>query len=224
MAKGIIYLMSTCIDGLIKIGKTDNFERRMSQLERDGYHRVSVLKREFAIEVDDYDEKEALIHEIFSKSRVGDSELFTVDINLVQQLLSSLDGKQIYPVNETKKDVFEKATEAVQKKLVPDGEYYMSVKVKDYNIPVKAKMSVNNGKFILLKGSLIAPYKQFQSPSWIELRKKMKLDNNTLLSDVECSSPSMAASLVSGHAKNGWSSWKNNNNEYIDVYRQHNDD
>ena len=45
MSRGIIYVMSTCIDGLVKIGKTDNFERRMSQIERDGYHRVSVLKK-----------------------------------------------------------------------------------------------------------------------------------------------------------------------------------
>ena len=35
MAKGIIYLMNTCVDGLVKIGKTgiDNFEQRMTQLE-----------------------------------------------------------------------------------------------------------------------------------------------------------------------------------------------
>ena len=31
MAKGIIYLMSTVVDGLIKIGKTDNFETRLAQ-------------------------------------------------------------------------------------------------------------------------------------------------------------------------------------------------
>ena len=82
MAKGIIYLMSTCVDGLVEIGKSglDNYEQRMSHLERDGYHRISVLKREFAIEVEDYDEKEKLLHEIFSKSRVGDSELFSVDM------------------------------------------------------------------------------------------------------------------------------------------------
>lgn len=50
----------------------------------------------------------------------------------------------------------------------------------------------------------------------------MKFENGILMQNVECSSPSMAASLVVGHHKNGWSSWKNKNNEYIDIYRQRN--
>mgnify|MGYP003304471158 CR=1 FL=1 len=60
MAKGIIYVMTTVVPGLIKIGKTgsDNFENRMYQLERNGYFNVVGLKRKFAIEVEDYDAKE----------------------------------------------------------------------------------------------------------------------------------------------------------------------
>ncbi len=67
MAKGIIYLMSTVVSGLIKIGKTgnDQFENRMRFLENNGYANITGLKREFAIEVDGYDEKEKLIHDIF---------------------------------------------------------------------------------------------------------------------------------------------------------------
>lgn len=54
MAKGVIYVMTTVVPGLVKIGKTgtDNFEKRMYQLERNGYFNVVGLKREFAIEVD----------------------------------------------------------------------------------------------------------------------------------------------------------------------------
>ena len=105
MSKGIIYVMNTCVDGLVKIGKTgiDNFEQRMTQLENNGYRRIAVLTREFAIEVEDYDAKEKLLHELFSKSRVGNSELFSVDINLVKQLRSSLEGKVIYSKDEKKK-------------------------------------------------------------------------------------------------------------------------
>lgn len=49
MSKGIIYVMSTVVPGLIKIGKTgiDSFESRMYQLERNGYNNVVGLKREF---------------------------------------------------------------------------------------------------------------------------------------------------------------------------------
>ena len=97
MPKGIIYCMTTIVPGLVKIGKTgiDNFEQRMYNLERNGYVNITGLQRRFAIEVEDYDEKEILIHEIFSKSNVKNTELFAVDIELVVQLLSSLEGKQI---------------------------------------------------------------------------------------------------------------------------------
>ncbi len=222
MSKGIIYVCSTVVDGLVKIGRTTDFESRMRMLESNGYANVTGLKRRFAIEVENHEEIEALLDEIFSKSRVGSTELFSLDINQVIQLLSSLSGKQVYPINETKKDVFEKATEAVQNKMVPDGEYYMDTRVKGKQF--KAKMSVNNGKFLLMQGSLIAPYKQFKSPSWIALRRKMIIQDGVLMQNVECSSPSMAAALVAGHAKNGWFCWKNISDNPIDIYRQNNED
>ena len=88
MAKGIIYIMSTIVPGLIKIGKTgsDSFSSRMYQLEHNGYRNITGLKREFAIEVNDYDSKETLLQNIFAKSRVGDTELFSLDINIVKSL------------------------------------------------------------------------------------------------------------------------------------------
>ncbi len=90
MAKGIIYVMTTVVPGLIKIGKsgTENFESRMYQLERNGYFNVVGLQRKFAIEVEDYNEKEQLLDEIFDKSRVPNSELFALDADMVVQLLS----------------------------------------------------------------------------------------------------------------------------------------
>ena len=99
MSKGIIYVMSTVVPGLIKIGQTmtTNFENRMRNLEHNGYSNVTGLKRVFAIEVDDYIEKESLLHTIFEKSRVGDTELFSLDLNIAKQLLSSFEGTVIYP-------------------------------------------------------------------------------------------------------------------------------
>ena len=59
MSRGIIYVMTTVVDGLVKIRKTgcDNFEQRMTYLENNGYRNICGLKRQFAIEVDDYDKK-----------------------------------------------------------------------------------------------------------------------------------------------------------------------
>ena len=70
MARGIIYVMSTVVPGLVKIGKTglENFESRMYTLERNGYFNVVGLTRRFAIAVDDCDEKEILLDEIFRKN------------------------------------------------------------------------------------------------------------------------------------------------------------
>ena len=59
MSKGIIYIMTSVLPGLIKIGKTgyDQFEKRMDFLEKNGYRNITGLKRKFAIEVEEYDEK-----------------------------------------------------------------------------------------------------------------------------------------------------------------------
>lgn len=224
MAKGIIYVMSTCVNGLVKIGKTgvDNFEQRMSNIERDGYHRISVLNREFAIEVDEHDKKEKLLHEIFSKSRVGDSELFSVDINLVKQLLASMEGKIIYPEDEEKKEVFDIATEAVESKsgILPNGNYYLKVKTKTGG-DVSGTLNVKDGNITLCKGAKLAPVGKLSVKGWRVKRDSINVDsNNFTLEDVVCDSPSMASSIIEGHNSNGWNDWKTSDGKSIDVFRQ----
>ena len=114
MAKGVIYIMTTAVSGLVKIGKTgaSNYKERMRHLENNGYHNVVGLKRFFAIELEDYDDKESLLHEIFSKHQVDDSELFALDQDLARQLLLSFDGKVIYPEISNKKKEFDEVTTA----------------------------------------------------------------------------------------------------------------
>ena len=87
--------MTTVVYGIINNCKTGNekIEKIMRFLESNGYANITGLKREFAIEVDGYDEKEKLIHDIFSKSRIVGTELFALDIEVAKSLLSSLDGK-----------------------------------------------------------------------------------------------------------------------------------
>ena len=106
--KGIVYIMTTAVAGLIKIGQTgtNNYQERMRNLEANGYYNVAGLKSFFAIELEDYKDKENLLKEIFSKHKVGGSELFALDYELVRQLLLSFDGTIIFPRNIDKKKEF----------------------------------------------------------------------------------------------------------------------
>lgn len=214
--------MTTVVPGLIKIGKTtnENFENRMYSLERNGYSNVVGLKRHFAIEVEDYDEKETLLDDIFSKSRVPNTELFALDIDLVVQLLSSFDGKQIYPKSESKEEVFQKATKdrivKANWEKIPDGTYYLSENKKGFG-KVEATMRVEGGLFIVEKGSICAPVKD----GWVpEVRKSAIIKENILQEDVECNSPSTAGWIALGVANNGWIHWKDKNGQPVDIYRQ----
>ena len=112
MKKGIVYVMTTAVSGLVKIGKTgtENFQERMRFLESNGYSNVSGLKRFFAIELLNYDEKEALLHELFSKHQVGSSELFSFDSDLLKQLLLSFEGKIVYPPTKNPEEDFHKVS------------------------------------------------------------------------------------------------------------------
>jgi hypothetical protein len=208
--KGVIYVMTTVVQGLIKIGQTTNFESRMNELERNGYYNVPGLKRKFAIEVEDFVEKEQLVHRLFSKSQVGQSELFSLDTEEVIQLLSSFKGRIIYPENTTNESIFAETTELIQvkEKVIPDGYYTMQVK----GTLVNATMQVQNGQIILKKGSVIAPSQEYS--------RQVPLVENTITADFLCSSPSTAASIVAGNNRNGWLSWKDDKDNFIDVYRK----
>lgn len=228
MAKGVLYCMTTVVPGLIKIGKTtkDNFESRMNNLERNGYSNVAGLKRHFAIEVDEYDKKEQLLDDIFSKSRVPNTELFALDIDLVVQLLSSLDGTQVYPEpeKESKEEVFIKAARERKVKAnwgkIPDGKYHLSETKNDFGT-IEATMRVENGLFIVEKGSTCLP----TNAKWVpEARKNAIIKNNILQEDVECNSPSTAGWIALGHTNNGWSIWTDEDGQTIDIYRQAQED
>lgn len=220
MSKGIIYLMSTVVSGVVKIGKTssDQFETRMRNLEGNGYANIVGLKREFAIEVDSYDEKEKLIHNIFSKSRIANTELFALDIETIKLLLSSFEGKEIYPQNKTKKEVFKDSTEIIQIKDIPNGDYFLTRNVKGFG-KVRGYAKVRDGVFTLIKGSYCADYND-KYPS--QLRKNAKFENNILQEDILCKSPSAASLIVVGKNTNGWDEWKNIKGESIKIYREKN--
>ena len=221
MAKGIIYLMTTVVPGLIKIGKTrnDQFENRMRFLESNGYANITGLKREFAIEVDGYDDKEKLIHDIFSKSRIVGTELFALDIEIAKSLLASLDGKQVYPKDKSKKEIFKESTEEIKLKMnegfIPDGEYVLNRNIKGFG-KVKGKAIVKNGVFTVLKGSLCGNVDKKYVPS---IRRNAKIKDNILQEDIICMNPSSAGCVVIGKSNNGWMEWKDSQGNSIEKYR-----
>lgn len=230
MSKGIIYIMTTAVPGLVKIGKTGsaNFEQRMYNLEHDGYRNVTALKRSFAIEVDDYDEKEAMLHTIFEKSRVSDTELFALDVNIVTQLLSSFDGVVIFPKTETKAEVFDAAVDNAKGKLLPNGTYTFQRKKKSDNKVVKATAVIDYGRWTLLKDGILGIVEDVGvSQKAKTLRMSMPIDSNgKLLEDTELGecSPSFAGSIVMNQSINGWTDWKDKDGNPVDIYRKKNDD
>ena len=223
MSKGIIYVTTTIVPGLIKIGKTksDQFENRMYNLEHNGYSNVVGLKRYFAIEVEDYDEKEKLLQDIFSKSRLENTELFACDINLVVQLLSSFEGTQIYPKQISKEEVFIDATDKKNVYLIPDGTYYFNRTIKRWNdTAVTGVMEVKEHVFVVKKGSIICPLESAGLTQEVKtIRNSVKITANILKEDVVISSPSAAGGLLMGSSCNGWVYWKTEHGDPINVFR-----
>lgn len=218
--------MTTVVPGLVKIGKTgsDNFEKRMWDLERHGYFNVTGLKRAFAIEVDDYDEKEAMLDDIFSRSRVPNSELFALDVDLVMQLLSSFEGIQVFPKTTAKAQEFERATEErranPEKGVVPDGVYHFVRKLKRGGA-VNAEMEVIEGRYVIHSGTKASPTEGAGLSVGIRQQREMFVGpDGTVTEDVEFRSPSGAGAFVLGAACDGWMGWKDAYGNPIDVYRQ----
>lgn len=217
MAKGVIYCMKTIVPGLIKLGMTglDNFESRMYNLEHNGYSNVVGLKRFFAIEVDDYGDKEKMLDEIFAKSRVGNTELFSIDANLVVQLLSSLEGRQIYPEDSSKDEVFNEATQGRGVEELPDGEYYLNKK------GLKATLVKDGSRLYVRKGSSIAktPTKSFSGKPR-RVWESLNTSDGILHEDLECTSPSLGSAVVLASSSNGWADWETKEGKPIGSYRQ----
>ncbi len=225
MSKGIIYIMTSVLPGLIKIGKTgsDQFEKRMDFLEKNGYRNITGLKRKFAIEVEEYDEKETLLHTIFEKSQVANTEMFSLDVDTAIQLLSSFEGTVIYPKNESKIDIFNDATDSSKSRAIPDGVYHFERKKGSDNKKVKATAVIEDGKWTLKKGSILGISEGAGvSKSAQSIRAILPMDSNGVLQeDYEIGSctPSFAGCVVMNAANSGWMEWKNKDGKPVDIYR-----
>jgi len=150
---GIIYIMITAIDGVVKIGKTStgNYRERMRNLTKNGYGNFNGLKEFFSIKLIDYEEKEKLLHEIFSKHRISDSEFFALDKELVKQLLLSFDGEVVFPKEVDKEKEFKKTTQKrIRKESYTFEKYGPKVGSELYfkNKPKEKALVLENNKIL----------------------------------------------------------------------------
>lgn len=124
----------------------------MRFLESNGYRNCIGLKRQFAIEVDDYGQAEKDIDEIFKAHEVGNTERFACNIERVIKALSRFNGRIIFPANETKKEIVEKANEGIASSELPEEDYTFKSERKGY----QGTMRVKNGILTLLAGAKLA--------------------------------------------------------------------
>lgn len=104
---------------------------------------------------------------------------------------------------------------------IPDGIYHMAWKLKRWgNRTAKGKMQVAGGKYIVLAGSDVCPNEGKGLMDNVRLKRETaNIVNDKLQEDVVFDYSSNAASFVIGSAANGWNTWKNDNGDTIDVYR-----
>ena len=105
---------------------------------------------------------------------------------------------------------------------IPDGKYYMNRKIKRMGGKIiTAEMQVSNGRFIVLKGSMIC---EIDGPGIMDnvviKRNEAMIDKGILKEDIILDSPSAAGSFVIGASCNGWTNWKCEDGKAIDVFRQ----
>ncbi|WP_103981841.1 DUF4357 domain-containing protein [Helcococcus massiliensis] len=150
---------------------------------------------------------------------ISNTELYALNEDLVVSLLSSFEGTIIYPKEKTKEEIFDDSSKELESKsdlkFIPNGRYYLNRNVKGFG-RVKGEAVVEDGIIKVLKGSKCAPTKDGYVP---EIRKKARIENDILIEDIICSSPSTAGLLVIGRFNNGWTEWKDKNGKKLAVFR-----
>ena len=100
MDKGIIYILTNdSMPGLIKIGITNRpIRERLKEL--DSTELPTPFNLYYAIEIDNYKQKEKLIHKAYAKDRIRlNREFFKVEPENATALLKAVGGKEIDPSN-----------------------------------------------------------------------------------------------------------------------------
>ena len=103
--------------------------------------------------------------------------------------------------------------------FIPDGLYTMARTVQSIHKICTGIMEVRDGHCILKAGSDISPIKNGMNKKWEKLWEKLHQAGDSLAEDVLIDSPVGCASMVTGANCNVWITWKNEQGDVIDIYR-----
>ena len=92
---GIIYILTNeSMPGLIKIGSTKDIKERLKSLDKTGV--PTPFKLYYAIEIENYKQKERQLHQGYAKDRVRPNrEFFRIEPENATAMLKALGGKEI---------------------------------------------------------------------------------------------------------------------------------
>ena len=165
MSKGYVYIMTTAVDGIIKIGRSDNWTRRcQDQLETNGYKNMNGLKTYFVAKVDNQEEIESIMHDIFRESRVSNFEMFAVDKDRAKRVLSKM-GEQVYP-DIVNSNSITKTSANVEQLYIQLWSRINNLMSKRSDIKFNSNITNSNKKFIDIK----IPIKGFWLHAWFSRR------------------------------------------------------
>lgn len=185
---------------------------------------------------------ELVLDEIECKKKVGKkSEKPVVTKSVVPEKSGSVEKESVQPAIEVsdetpvpeKQVIVPKVEVKVEQKpkvknefsVVPNGKYSLkqNVKIKKWNRPVQARVTMRDGEWILEQGSIICPYCREDDPLYEQLtalRKDANIAGNRLKADVRFESASLAAAFCVGYSIDGWNAWYDKDRKFIRVYRK----
>ena len=110
---GIVYvLVNQAFENFTKIGRTTNLEQRLKQLDNTSV--PLPFRCVYAIEVEDENQVEKLLHQTFADSRIrSNREFFEVNAHRVISAMKLTGGKNVTPKNDIAAD--EEGIDAIEK-------------------------------------------------------------------------------------------------------------
>lgn len=221
MAKGVLFVMETSFPGMIMFGhvSTDDYAGEINRIRNSQFEEIGNFFEKYSILVEGYEQKANLIMHIFAHRRIHNTNLFVVDADMITQLLSMLNGEQVFPGTPSEVEILRNSVSIDRNRKenwgkVPTGMYYLSENRRLLG-HIEAKMHVKEGLFIVKAGSECFPVIGITPRA----RDKAIIDEGILQEDVVCHSPTAAATVVMGRKINGWKVWKTINDLPINIYR-----